>query len=839
MARSAGPNSVPALGHTIEAVEPSRALLWVGFGCASSIPLVLALGRGEASVVTPSIGLGAMSVLAFGVAALQRLPDGAANRVARGIGLLSIGLAAGLVACFFGPQTEISGLVSLGLMVLGVASTPGGTRLAWFPAWAGAVGLILGQIGATIAIRYTWLLGPGLVPPRPGVPVLGIVVGSTIVSTWQLFGFLAARRLRARYHALAVEVDEALRASVVREALLDEARHDYMRALAAARTGPRQAVRAIDASEPNAEATVHEAPWDELERTVREIVETTRRKPALDDIASADTRTLVRTGAAPRHAEPASTESPDHTQLARSTAQTATSQRWDDAYRHRLRLQQGFLVVVCALGIVAAYFILPDRVARIRAVVGLVLAAALALLDGWLARRPGKADVHWPWVLIAASGVIVASSYGLHSVIVGFVVVLMFLGGVFRGRDEARGINRRSSVLVSLCVSYFVTYVLLVTGVVEDHGLFPVRPPGMPIIETVIRHAILQGSIVAAYLMSGAIDMSFRRLREQSMRRAHEAAVQEALLETASERLAQLEAVGSEGLFAGQNVGRFTLRARRARGGMGEVYDAIDPETDEVAALKLVAVDVVEDPGALQQFAHEVTALRRVESPYVARVLDAGGLESGLPYVAMELIDGPSLAETLRQRDRLTREELGDLIRDVCAGLRAIHASGVVHRDVKPQNILRATGEEGAPWKIVDLGIALIDGVVRPDADLSVVGTPPYMAPEQFEGASIDARADLFAFSLILYRALTGRPAFGRVRVADDGRYVSPPSPRAAAAVSRDLELFLRIGCARRPDDRFRDVDELERAALAALDGTLDRATRARAAELLDREPWS
>jgi serine/threonine protein kinase len=257
-------------------------------------------------------------------------------------------------------------------------------------------------------------------------------------------------------------------------------------------------------------------------------------------------------------------------------------------------------------------------------------------------------------------------------------------------------------------------------------------------------------------------------------------------------------------------------------------------------ALKLVRSDRAAEPIALELLAREASALARVASPCVATILEAGLADEDLPFVAMERIEGPSLADVLRAEGRLEGEVLRELVRDLCRGIRDVHDAGVVHRDLKPHNVMRARDADGsAQWKIVDFGLALhgISGGAH-----TVGGTAAYVAPEQALGERVDPRADLYSACLVVYRALTGRPAF----VGDDPQEVAlrarssgPPDPRGLVSLSRELELVLRVGLAADPRDRFATARELSTALTNALDGAISDAHRTRGEALLARAPWA
>lgn len=201
-------------------------------------------------------------------------------------------------------------------------------------------------------------------------------------------------------------------------------------------------------------------------------------------------------------------------------------------------------------------------------------------------------------------------------------------------------------------------------------------------------------------------------------------------------------------------VGPYNLLERLGRGGMGEVYLASSRRGDRVA-LKVLH-DIVDDSSRIR-LEREVRALRRVESPYVARVLDAD-LGCARPYLVMEHIEGPTLLETVRQSGPLAVAELVELAQGIATALAIIHAAGVVHRDLKPANILM--GAEGPV--LIDFGIAQVHDATRLTLTGTFLGTPGYTAPEIFADEQVDSPADVHGWAATVAFAATGRPTFGR-----------------------------------------------------------------------------
>ncbi|MEU6789414.1 protein kinase [Nonomuraea angiospora] len=202
-------------------------------------------------------------------------------------------------------------------------------------------------------------------------------------------------------------------------------------------------------------------------------------------------------------------------------------------------------------------------------------------------------------------------------------------------------------------------------------------------------------------------------------------------------------------------IGPYTLVERLGRGGMGEVYLATTRRGESVA-LKVLH-DLAEDETSRVRLEREVRALRRVESPYVAKVLDAD-LSCARPYLVMEYIQGATLLDRVRQNGALDVADLVDLAQGIAAALAIIHAAGVVHRDLKPGNIIM--GSEGPV--LIDFGIAQVLDATRLTMTGTFLGTPGYTAPEIFADEQVDSPADVHAWAATVAFAATGRPAFGR-----------------------------------------------------------------------------
>lgn len=206
----------------------------------------------------------------------------------------------------------------------------------------------------------------------------------------------------------------------------------------------------------------------------------------------------------------------------------------------------------------------------------------------------------------------------------------------------------------------------------------------------------------------------------------------------------------------------FVHRDALGRGGMGEVYEALDTAKQMPAAVKLLLATHLANAHYIERFAREAKAAAALDSPHVVKVLEVGTVAEGVPYIAMERLEGCELAALLRDRRSMPLAEVVELVEQIAQGLEAARRAGVVHRDVKPHNVFSAKGV----WKILDFGVSKL---AETDGTLTrghVIGTPTYMAPEQARGGDVDHRADVYGLAATAYRAVTGRAPFAARDVA-------------------------------------------------------------------------
>jgi serine/threonine-protein kinase len=278
-------------------------------------------------------------------------------------------------------------------------------------------------------------------------------------------------------------------------------------------------------------------------------------------------------------------------------------------------------------------------------------------------------------------------------------------------------------------------------------------------------------------------------------------------------------------------AGKYEIELRVGEGAMGAVYKARQLTLGTTVALKVLHGQLAGEPTFAARFLREAQAASRVDHPSSMRVIDFGEEPDGLLYIAMEYIDGRTLAKLLEERGPLPVARIVDIAGQALAALAVAHDLGVIHRDLKPENLMLVDGtdDEGRHHDIVkvcDFGVAkLLQGGARAPsvtAEGLVVGTPEYMSPEQARGEALDARSDLYAMGVLLFQMMTGKvpfdssTAFGTalMHVTDE-----PTRPRLLnPKVDSRLEKICLKAMKKRPDERYSSAREL-RAELRALLG--------------------
>jgi len=212
-------------------------------------------------------------------------------------------------------------------------------------------------------------------------------------------------------------------------------------------------------------------------------------------------------------------------------------------------------------------------------------------------------------------------------------------------------------------------------------------------------------------------------------------------------------------------AGRYRVVRKLGDGAMGAVYEAENVLIRRHVAIKVLHPHVAERDDAVRRFEREAQAAGRIGSPHIVEVLDMGELPGGARFLVMELLEGITLSQRIRDAGRLTPEEAASVVLQLLAGLGAAHAADIVHRDLKPANVFLAQNRTGGDFvKILDFGVSKFashgDDMAATGGGL-VLGTPFYMSPEQAKGARhIDCRSDLYAVGVILYECVTGKVPF-------------------------------------------------------------------------------
>ncbi|MCE7946823.1 MAG: serine/threonine protein kinase [Chloroflexi bacterium CFX4] len=270
--------------------------------------------------------------------------------------------------------------------------------------------------------------------------------------------------------------------------------------------------------------------------------------------------------------------------------------------------------------------------------------------------------------------------------------------------------------------------------------------------------------------------------------------------------------------FVGRTLGQYTLEAPLGKGGMASVYRAHQASVDRYVAIKVMTPEIANDPGFVERFQREARIIGRLEHPHILPVIDFGESD-GTYYIVMRYMDGGSLDDLMRQK-RLPPEEVAHYLDQIASALDYAHQKGVVHRDLKPNNVLL---DRANNCYLTDFGIARIEGGEQRKltATGSVMGTPAYMSPEQAMGRPVDGRSDIYTLGVMLYEMATGKLPF----MADTSAalifhhvYEMPPSPRQInPSLPEAVEpVFMRV-LAKAPEMRYGTAEEFARDFSQAL----------------------
>jgi serine/threonine protein kinase len=306
----------------------------------------------------------------------------------------------------------------------------------------------------------------------------------------------------------------------------------------------------------------------------------------------------------------------------------------------------------------------------------------------------------------------------------------------------------------------------------------------------------------------------------------------------------------TEDALLGQTLAdKYRIEELVNEGGMGAVYRATHVLMDKTVAIKVLHPALAADDKIVARFSREARAASRISHPHALSVTDFGESENGVVFLVMEYLKGETLKEVIKSEGQMPLPRVVEIIRQVCGALEAAHAEGVVHRDLKSDNIMLIDVGGGDWAKVLDFGIAKITEKVGQDPALTapnlIIGTPQYMSPEQCsQAAEIDSRSDIYSLGVILYEMLVGHVPFtGESPTAIMMKHLQEPPP---SVLEERKDLPASVGrvvmraMAKRPEDRFQTVSDLSEelaasaqegpnvAAAAALEtgsGSADRAT--------------
>jgi serine/threonine-protein kinase len=391
------------------------------------------------------------------------------------------------------------------------------------------------------------------------------------------------------------------------------------------------------------------------------------------------------------------------------------------------------------------------------------------------------------------------------------------------------------AIYVIASVSHLVASLLVIAGVFPEPGFYPVSR-GVSVQALITGQLILQMAYALCFWLARVTRRASLRSIEHLQRATRLAAQRDVQLAELRSDLDRALKIGGPGRFTGVVAGEWELGNVIGRGAMGEVYEATRAGTKDIAAVKLLRRELLADPRHIERFLREVRVAGAIDSPHVVKVLGASTPTDPMPYLAMEKLAGQTLSKLLRDGRSLADGSVNLLVEQIGTVLALARDAGIVHRDIKPQNLFLTYDNV---WKVLDFGVALLAETSGTLTRGAAIGTPAYMAPEQARGEVVDHRADLYAFGAVLYRAITGSAPFAAKDTPSLLYAVNHDMPLRPSAlqptISFAIEQFLSLALAKSRDVRFQSAPELVAAFQAARAGALPDDLARRAAAL---PPW-
>lgn len=288
----------------------------------------------------------------------------------------------------------------------------------------------------------------------------------------------------------------------------------------------------------------------------------------------------------------------------------------------------------------------------------------------------------------------------------------------------------------------------------------------------------------------------------------------------------------------GSTIGeKYEILAVIGGGAMGLVYKARHTLMKRIVAVKMLHPNMLPDAGTVMRFKKEAEALSCLNHPNILTVFDFGISTQGQPYLVTDYLEGQTLGEVLEQNQSVPWQRAAAIFMQVCSALAHAHKNGVIHRDIKPSNIMLTEFEDQADFvKILDFGIAKVISEENENANQltrtgEVFGSPLYMSPEQCRGKTLDARSDIYSLGCVLFRTLTGQPAFfGQDLVECLYKHVNEPAPRLndiapEAGIPEEFEVIVQKSLNKDPNERYQSMVEMKEALAATIGASVTTTT--------------
>ncbi|MGF1606816.1 MAG: protein kinase [Rhodothalassiaceae bacterium] len=282
-------------------------------------------------------------------------------------------------------------------------------------------------------------------------------------------------------------------------------------------------------------------------------------------------------------------------------------------------------------------------------------------------------------------------------------------------------------------------------------------------------------------------------------------------------------------------IGRYEVVGQLGSGAMADVYEARDPSIGRHIAVKVMKPEMAADQDLVGRFLREARAAGCLNHPNIVTLFDFGEFDDK-PFIAMELVRGQTLEDVINNGERVPLDRVLSYAQQLASALEFAHARGVVHRDIKPGNIVVC--DEGQKVQILDFGIARLEEAARQSGDMmqtqvgTIVGTPRYMSPEQVMGKEIDRRSDLYSLGVVLYELLTGDRAFSAATLATLIHKITnedlPALEKSGVDAPRGVQFILRKLLAKNPDKRYQSAAQLQAALDREIRGLQEREVHAR-----------